>query len=453
MKKYILSLVILSFLFSCKKADNIGDNILLGDDLLNLIHTDSFVLNTKTVSEDPLRTDKLVFNYVGVLDNAQYGKSVAKLMFELAPPIIVPDDSLGPFTIDSAVLFLKYTTVIGDTNATQNIVVKTLNADILEEQFYYSNNSTIFGTTEVGRANSIAIQPSNYVKTYEGDTTGTPSLIRIPIDLSYAQSFVDKIGSSDSVFLNYTYFNNYFRGLEVAFENNNGNAMALVDLTSTKTRLIIYIKDKNGFSRELNIPSRIFTVIKNSTNYLQAASINVYENNYSSRITNALSSSSTSDSTNFIIGQSGVMNKISLPDLSTISGPIAFNKALLQVTQIEANSDTSSNASVLYAMYKNTSNQLTVTTLGTRDSVYINNNSQLVSRYTFNVTRLMSDIILGRKNVSELYITNHNTQVNQEVELNDISYLGGFSPTRIIIGGGNNSETSQKTKLKLYFSK
>ncbi|HMU98606.1 MAG TPA: DUF4270 family protein [Chitinophagales bacterium] len=454
MKQYFLILLAFTAIFSCKKADNIGGDILPNSDYLNLELSDTFLLTSKTIAESPVRTDKLIFNYIGVLQSAEYGKNHAKLMFELANPTIALADSLAPYTIDSAVLFMKYNIVYGDTNSTQNIVVKTLNDNILENQKYYSDNAIFFGTNEVGRANNIALKPSQKFFTYTGDTLGSVSIIRVPMEASYAQTYVDKIGSSDSALIKYANFDNYFRGLEVAFENNLGNAMALVDLTSDKTRFTIFLKDKNGVRKEMNMYPRLTSVVKESTTYLQSSAINVYGNTYNSSVNNALSSTELTDSINFIIGQAGLMNKITIPDFSNlINQQAAVNKAELYVTQTNSNADTSSNVSIIYALYKDNSGNFKISGIGAKDSVYVNGNNEKVARYNINISTIVKEMWLGRLTTRDIYLSNHNINQNTDAELNDISYLGGYAPTKLTIGGTNSSDIYQKTRLKIFYSK
>jgi hypothetical protein len=453
MKSYCLFFLALITVFSCKKADDIGGNVLLEGDYLRLYNTDSFLLNTKTVADEVLRTDKMISNYIGVLNSAQYGQSYARLMFELNIPQNVPEIATAPFTIDSAVLFLKYNIVYGDTNATQNIVVKTLNSNIAENQKYYSDNSTIFGTAEVGRADNIALQPSQKIKTFYEDTAGTASVIRIPIQNIYTQGFIDKIGSPDSALTNYTVFDNLFRGFEVAFENNIGNAMALVDLTSAQSKLAIFYKDRNGSVRELTFYSRLTTVVKGTNSYTQAASLNVLGQTLSTDVQNALSSTNTIDSINYIIGQSGTMNKITLPSFEDLKGKTAVNKAELYVTQTASNADTSTNTTILYAMYKDNSNRWAAVAIGSTDSILTISNNEKVVRYNFNLTTMINNILRNKISIREIYLSNHSASQNTDNELNDITYLGGYPPTKITVGGGNSSDAAQKTRLKLYYSK
>lgn len=439
---------IIIFLFSCKKAENIGQNLLPEEDFLKFNYSDTFVLATKTVNDEPLRTDKFTGLYLGSLSNATYGKSIAKILFEFSNPLNTPADTLAPFTIDSTVLFLKYTTIYGDTLQNNDFVVKKLNTNIAEDQIYLSNQTDVLGTTEVGRANNLSLQPSQKIKTFIGDTIGTTSVIRIPMETAYAQEFINKIGDPDSTLLSFAKFDAFFRGIEVHIENANANTMALINLNSLSTKLSIFYRDKNDVAKELVIPARLFSVGTS----LQAASINNYTYNISTTVQNAINSTDATDSINYIIGQNGTLNKITLPNLSSFQ-QTAFNRAELLISQYESNTDTFQNLVALYLIYKNNSGEWQNATIGIPDSVIINDLNQKLVRYTFNITKLLNDINLGKINTNELFVSNHFAPITQPTTLNAGLFVGGFPPTKIVVGGSNNSNSVLKTKLRLYYSK
>jgi hypothetical protein len=446
-KFFILTLFILS-LFSCKKAENIGQNLLPDDDFLSFNYSDTFVLASKTIEDEPLRTDKLTSLYLGSLNDATFGKNSAKIQFEFSTPIVLPADTLAPFIIDSAILFLKYVTIYGDTINGNDIVVKKLNANIEENQIYLSNQTSIFGTTEVGRINNLALQPNQKIKTFLTDTVGSPSVIRIPMNLSYAQEFVDKIGSPDSVLSVFSYFDAYFRGLELCFENSDANTMVLINLNNLASKFSIFYRDKNNVSRELLIPARLFT----ASSTLQAATINTFSNIKSTTLQNATTSTNTTDSINYIIGQTGTLNKITLPSLVILQNA-AINRAELLVTQYESNIDTFQNPITLYLVYKNDNNEWQSAAIGDRDSVFFDSSGQKLARYTFNITKMLNDKLLNRISTNEVYVSNHFAAITQNASLNSFSSLGGYPPTRIVVGGSNISNPNLKTKLRLYYSK
>lgn len=447
-KYFLLFPVVFLLIFSCKKAENIGQDLLPDEDFLNFNYTDTFVVSTKTVADEPLRTDKLTGLYLGTLNSTKMGKSTAKIMFELSNPLSLPADSLAPFTIDSAVLFLKYIVFYGDTLQANDYVVKKLNANIAEDQIYNSNQTGIYGTTEIGRVNNLSLNPTQAIRTYLTDSTGTQSVIRIPMNTSFAQEFVNKIGSADSVLHTFTKFDAYFRGIEVSIENASANTMALINLNSLATKFSIFYRDANGTARELTFPARLFTV----SGSLQASSINNFEYTNSTTTQDAINSTNQTDSVNYIIGQSGTLNKITLPDISTFQNA-AFNRAELLVTQLESNIDTSQNPTTLYLIYKDNSGEWQSGAIGSRDSILSNSLGQKVARYSFNITKLLNDMNLNRITTREVYLSNHYAPITQVSTLNSLLSVGGFPPTRIIVGGSNSSDPLLKTKLRLYYSK
>jgi len=115
-------LVVLSF-SSCKKSTLIGSDLLPASDDINGIFTDTLSLNTKTVSELPLKTSTNTKFPVGVMNDNVFGKTSASLytQFQIAGQIDLGNpDSLF---VDSLVLNLPYAGSYGKFTNSQNIYV------------------------------------------------------------------------------------------------------------------------------------------------------------------------------------------------------------------------------------------------------------------------------------------------------------------------------------------
>ena len=140
---YLVSIIaILTFLSSCKKDTSIGADILPQDDLLNVKFTDTLTVFSKTLADTFLRTDKLSKNYLGVINDPLFGFQKASIAVELDRPNDVYDDTLmTSYTVDSVVLFLKYSYIYGDTTVPQSFDVSTISNKIIETSPYYSNSS------------------------------------------------------------------------------------------------------------------------------------------------------------------------------------------------------------------------------------------------------------------------------------------------------------------------
>jgi hypothetical protein len=66
---------------------------------------------------------------------------------------------------------------------------------------------------------------------------------------------------------------------------------------------------------------------------------------------------------------------------------------------------------------------------------------------------MLNDKLLNRISTNEVYVSNHFAAITQNASLNSFSSLGGYPPTRIVVGGSNISNPNLKTKLRLYYSK
>ncbi|MSQ79333.1 MAG: DUF4270 family protein [Flavobacteriaceae bacterium] len=140
-KVFFLSIIAATTWVGCKKTSNVGLNILPQGDMFNLFQTDSFDLETYTVSEDSLRTDALTLNAIGQLNDPIFGKSISSAIFQTL--LKDPNPALGTSPkFDSIVLSMPYigsNGFYGDTASTQTWNVYQLNQDIKNTDPYYSN--------------------------------------------------------------------------------------------------------------------------------------------------------------------------------------------------------------------------------------------------------------------------------------------------------------------------
>ncbi|MCB9032500.1 MAG: DUF4270 family protein [Chitinophagales bacterium] len=445
MKQLIAILLISLLAFSCKKSEDIGANLLPGDDLLNVVSVDTFSLFTKTVSETPFRTDKMNFNFLGYINDAIFGTSNAKLALQINMPSGIPNDSLGPFTIDSVFLYLKYSSVYGDTTTPVNFTVKKLNVKLNEYLPYYSNESSIVGVQTVGSNSNYYFEPAKAVSSGLNDTAGVSSLLKIPLYTSYANEFVSQIGSSDSVLSKLSVFQDRFVGLMVEAANS-ANIMAKVDLSSSYSRMIIFVKDRNNTTHALSFPTKFAYIVGNSVTTL-SNSINLYNHGLSSTINNAVSSSNESDSIVYISGESSVLTEVKFPTVSNF-GIKAINKAVLTFNQYQDNSNGNFKLPALLYLYDNNAYNANLLASATLDSTTINGTQ--IYQYNFNITSLIQRVSVGNSTINKAYISTKflaGTDPNYNLASNV-----GYAPNRVILAGSTTSNLTLKPVLKIIYT-
>lgn len=459
-KIYLLSTItLLIFISACKKDTSIGADILPSDDLLNVRYSDTFSLYSKTLADTFLRTDKLTKNYLGVIDdNSQFGFMKASLAMELDRPNTVYDDTLGPFTVDSVVLFLKYNFVYGDTTVPQSFEVSTISNKINETVPYYSNTSSFPAATSLGSVSPYYFAPTNKVIVSSTDTTGVASILRVKLNTSLGNTI---LGFGQTVLRDSSLFKNAFPGIIIENSTNSGKAMAEINSGSSYSCIAIFYKNKYGVSKEM----RLYTSLLKNVNGSLASrvnGINLFSNTLSSAVQNTTTSGLISDSINYVLGQGGTTVRLSLPTLSSL-GKVAVNKAIIAVTQIQPNTSTNfTPPSFLLLLKRNSAGNLDILStndgVGLLDTTGTDGFGNKIARYNFNITKYVQAVSKGIETNTDLYISTYrfggtdgtsnllNSTINGSVV--DV----GFTPARVVIAGSNYSDARYKMKLNLTYT-
>lgn len=457
--KYLIAIIsILAFLSSCKKDSTIGADILPSDDLLNLKFSDTFTLQAKTLEDTFLRTDKLAKNYLGVINDPIFGTQKASIVLEVDKPNTVYDDTLGPFTLDSVVLLIKYNLVYGDTTVPQDFKVSTITNPINENNLYYSNTSIFPAGSVIGTLNNYTFTPSNKVIMSTTDTTGSTNIFRVKLNSTVGYSILNL---GQAALLDSATFKGIFPGIRIENASNNGNAMAEMDISSSSGAIVIYYKDKKNTQREM----RLFTSVYRAVSGVIVArqnSINLFSNTKSATVQNTINSGQVSDSVNYILGQGGTIVRLSLPTIKN-HNLIAINKAEIKLTQIIQNSSTDlQTPPYILLLKRNSSGQLdvlpTADGLGIIDSTGTDAFGNIIARYSINITNYVQDVVKGLEDNSDLYVAtyrsggtdplvnNLNTIINSTI----INY--GYTPYRVIVAGPNYSDAKYKMKFNLTYT-
>ena len=458
---YLVSIIaILTFLSSCKKDTSIGADILPQDDLLNVKFTDTLTVFSKTLADTFLRTDKLSKNYLGVINDPLFGFQKASIAVELDRPNDVYDDTLmTSYTVDSVVLFLKYSYIYGDTTVPQSFDVSTISNKIIETSPYYSNSSLFPPTGIIGSVSNYLFTPTtNPVATSRTDTGGVTGILRIKINNSVGNTILDL---KQTILRDSSLFKNAFPGILIENATNAGKAMAEIDISSGFSALAIFYKDKNGDAKDM----KLFTSILNyntGSNSTRVNGVNLFSNLLSSTVQNTVASGLESDSVNYVLGQAGTLLRISLPTLNNV-GRVAVNKATILLSQIQANTSPLTTPFYLVLLKRNAAGNIDILPtgdgVGILDTTTTDDFGNKVARYSFNVSKYIQAVATGNESNSDLYVATYRfTGTDRTVNiLNSIvngSVLNiGFTPSRIIVAGANYSDPRYKLKLNLTYTK
>ena len=387
MKKfYFVSIITLvSFLSACKKDSSIGADILPNSDLLNVKFTDSFSLSVKTLADTFLRTDKLAKNFLGVVNDPQFGFQRASVVMELDRPNTVFDDTLGPFTLDSIVLFLGYTSVYGDTLVPQTFNVYANNNKVIETTPYYSNSIFPEGSLLGGVSNYYFQPTTTKVMTYTTDTVGVSRTLRIKLNSFVGYSILNL---GQTILRDSSAFKNSFPGLIVENPTSTGKAMAEINLVSSNSHLSIFYKNKYGTPFQMKMTPNILNFTSGLISYRQNA-VNIFTKTLSSTVTNTINSGLPSDSVNYVLGQGGTIIRVGIPTVSNL-GKVAVNKAVLSVSQVMQNSSTAlQTPSFLILLKRNSVGNLDILPtsdgIGLLDTTAIDGLGNKIAMYNFDI--------------------------------------------------------------------
>jgi hypothetical protein len=324
-------------LFSCKKAESdIGREILPDEDLLNATYCDTSTIIAYTVLDDSLRTDESYIGFipqlVGSMADPVFGRTDASLYMNFTNPNNTTNIGFGSDPkLDSVVLTLAYKkdTYYGDKTDFLNFNVYRLTQSIYFDSSYYSYSSASYNQNEditySGNGHSSTIDPSTSV--YEGDVAFSPHL-RIRLKNEIGQQFLDdttKLANTSALL-------DFFKGICVTTKNTIINStdygfIAYFDLTSPMSKISIYYHNgSNATTKKLDL-----TIRNNSARF------NQYHHDYSfaypdfiQQLPPALNYAKGKQNL-FLQGMAGSKIKIEIPYINKLSdsGKIAVNKAEL----------------------------------------------------------------------------------------------------------------------------
>jgi hypothetical protein len=197
----------------------------------------------------------------------------------------------------------------------------------IEDSVTYSNQMFDVDQDVVGEISAFT---PNLVDSVNIKGEKHPPLLRIRLDDSFGQKFIDAAGSP--VYHSDEAFRSFFKGLHIsASKSNGGKAIVLFDPypvnSENITKLTLYYHDAQDTSKSIDfLTYRIGT-------YIQFA--NRYVHDYSNATAAPYISNPdtiSGDSLIFIQGMAGLNTKLMVPYLNTL-GTVFINKAELVITE------------------------------------------------------------------------------------------------------------------------
>jgi hypothetical protein len=247
-KLLFIVIISISFLFSCEEPDIIGLEVQPSNDKLNVQFTDTNTLTTYSVREDSIRTDETQYNLLGTFIDPVFGQTYASIYTQFRLSSDNVDFGANP-VLDSLILTLDYEDFYGSIlkyDGLQKIKIYELAQDIYKDSSYYSNKNKSYSTTELANLtflpdfeDSITIDSERYA----------PHL-RIKLDNSLGQIFLDASGTDVLSDNDQTHFLDFFKGLYITTEQVGVSKGAILyfDLLSTLSKMTLYYKNDENDS-------------------------------------------------------------------------------------------------------------------------------------------------------------------------------------------------------------
>lgn len=261
-------------LFSCKKENSaIGLN--LEDNVIGTKLITDFDLHTSTVYEDSLQTSRLSLNILGVLDDAEFGKSSASVAFHMRLPSA--NFSFGSsFRIDSVVLFSQYVTnetYNGNLNSSIKIKIYELDQRIFVDTAYYSNQILQVKSPEI-IVQDVIFNLTDSIKVIENGVDVTyPPHLRVNLGNNFTQK-IQNISAANLV--SNEAFADFLNGIMIVPDTNQvnlGGAMTLLNLRSPFSGIHVYYNDTSKVIFQIGDDAPRINLYSNSFNNAQIAGI------------------------------------------------------------------------------------------------------------------------------------------------------------------------------------
>jgi hypothetical protein len=316
----LLALLLVS---SCKNEEELGLEVQPPEDKIIVGFNNNSGIVAYTVREDSVRSDEVLTNLIGSINDPIFGSATAGVYVQFR----IPDNNISFGTspvADSIVLQLAYSGgYYGDITTRQSLKVYEVSEDFYLDSSYYSNRSFNHYSTCLSNFSFIP-KPSDSVAF--GGKTYAPHM-RITLDNSLAQKFINASGTAD--LSDNAYFVNFFKGLYIVSDRSwAGGAIVYMNLLSSLSKITLYYHNADEDSLTYTFPI--------NENSARVGSFNHYAYSGANHDFQAQIAGDTSRGQNILYLQSmaGVKTYIKFVNLRSLlyDGNVVINKAELVIT-------------------------------------------------------------------------------------------------------------------------
>lgn len=404
------SLIFLFFAVGCTKIDttSIGKDLIPAVDNINTFDTTLSVIANNfdpSILCDSIGRNDL--HALGIIANDPlFGKTAANIYVAFKPvayPFNFKDHDKDSIIIDSVVMVLNYAYSFGDSTVMQKASVYDLTFNFVADSVYKTCNVLDINQTVLGSKSYYPYELNDSIHAFRENAKNQ---LRIPIDKSIAENWAKNPATtiSDSAFTNSS------KGFAIVSDDAiSGQALNYFSLKSTSTRLSIYVRSSKANVKDTSVIDFPMTNFSGQAN-------SIIRTRGNSEITQHVSQPVGGDEEIYIQTSPGNYGEIKIPGLTGLSNRVIHRAELIMDQEYSGTTldQLFSTPSRLYIDTQDSSgtyipipcdiNALAVSTgLASLDGFSkkaIDANGNSISRYTFNITRYVQNLVTNPGNVN-----------------------------------------------------
>ena len=417
---------------SCKKLPDIGSSLQPNSSYIKVAFSGKHDIIAETEHVDSLSTKAASLSLVGDLNDPIFGNSNMSFYTQMGLTSNSVKWGEGA-TTDSIILQMIYSGYYGDTLTSLTLkvheVAESMSGDSMT---YYSNTSFAIGEELA----NYTFSPRPRTKGNIDDDSLTTAVIRIPINNSLGDKFIN----DENNFSSNSNFMKYFNGLYVSCEPASGTgAICYFNLLNTKSYLRIYYH---------NDYDTTFTDFNVSDKYIR---FNHFEHNYTSAQAPIAFDDTSSNQYLYVQSAAGVRSRLIFPTLNQwakdMNTNVLINEAKLILTGANDNINGVNNDTALF-----TQPAQLVVVKAKEDGSYSILPDQLVGTSYYNGTyNPKTDQVWFRisEYVQDLILSDSDAE---NYGLFIYTYAGANNAKRWIFHGPDSPDTTNRVKLEIIYS-
>lgn len=436
-KQYFLYAVIIILIgcVSCKKVpQKVGNSLQPEGSYIKVAFTDDNDIVAEVEYVDSLSTKSASLSLLGSLNDPHFGRSDLSFYTQIGLTSNSVQWGDGA-VVDSIVLQMLYSGYYGDTMSPMTLHVY----EVLEDM-NSSDSSTYYSNTELSYGNELAnytFLPRPKTKSNVDDDSLTNAVIRIPIDESLGQRFINDAATA---FTSNTAFMNYFKGLYLTCEQSaDKGSICYFNILNTKSYMRVYYHNDYDTS---------FYNFNVSDKYVR---FNHFDHDYSVAQAPITFNDTANNPYLYVQSTAGVRTRIQFPNLAKWAEDkntnILVNEAKLILTGVTGSVNGVDNDTVTF-----TPPVQLVAAKANGDGSYSILPDQFVGtnyfggyydpdtdQVWFRISEYIQDLILSGSNAEDygIYI---------------YTYAGAYNAKRWIFGGPDNEDPTKKVRLEIVYS-